>query len=1059
MGIEISRYQFHSWARKGIASTIEEPDDLGTGTSIITQRAGINLPVLLNEALLTKSFNLVGPGDIIGINGDMIVRTQPLNWITDFEPNYLAFAEFYDEDFLWRYTPASPKIPGALPDDLPTDKLRPWLFLLIVKEDEFERTKRKMPLPSITLKSNNVFPPANETWLWAHVHSDANIPDAETNTLEEFLISLNKNVTTDPDQLYCRLMSPRKLEASTAYYAFLIPAFETGRLAGLGETEENIKKIIAQTPSWTNAGANGEMPVYFEWFFRTGVNEDFESLIKRLEPVEMDARVGIRAMDCSKPGFVKAKPVNNDDDFPPTSPDVLGLEGALKSPKAVPTNFPEAGDQFQTELQEIVNLPIEIIGTDENSGDPIISVPLYGGKHAKKSLDKDIPLDITKDTWLHDLNKDPRTRVAAGFGTLAVQKNQETYMRKAWAQIQNILDANKQIKATVFHMNVAVKFAQKTFNQVSSNVLIAMSRPVLGRIMGSPTTLYQQIKESQLPAAVFSGAFRKLAAPNRRFSKKYAGKENFEYDKVVTGLNDGKLTAAPPKETPGGVFTLKDAADKISPNKYPDWIVWLLDNRKIIAIALLVVFIILAVVTGLYIVFATLAAVTAGGYFYANKLANDKNTAEEVIDPQKQLDAIPNIPPQPEFTIKLDKEATVPPPTTTSRTTDSVEAKNYRSALIDMTKRLALKEPEKTIVPLSLNNTHAKVREGIDPRNTFPRRLSALIKFPEYIKIDEPATIFPAMAYPDMEDPMYKKLTAISDEAFLANLRFIKNNTISLLVTNPKFIESYMVGLNHEMGRELLWREYPTDQRGSYFRQFWDVNGIISPSSPDGQLTASEKAAFKDITPIHTWDEETEKLGTHNNRKTETEDEEQLVLTIRGDLLKKYPNTLVFAQKAIAASDNDEDSDDGTKIERELSDEDFKKKVKFPLYRAEVLPDIKFFGFDLTLERAKGTAPTPDEDNFGWYFVIMQAPGAPVFGMDINFNQGDDGLSWDDLSWESFSEEIKFIKKGVIPTISPVDPNPITPITWGADSASMAYILFQKPNMVAVHAKKMLKGL
>ena len=36
----------------------------------------------------------------------MVVRTEPLNWITDFEPNYLPFVEFYDEDFAWRYTPA-----------------------------------------------------------------------------------------------------------------------------------------------------------------------------------------------------------------------------------------------------------------------------------------------------------------------------------------------------------------------------------------------------------------------------------------------------------------------------------------------------------------------------------------------------------------------------------------------------------------------------------------------------------------------------------------------------------------------------------------------------------------------------------------------------------------------------------------------------------------------------------------------------------------------------------------------------------------------------------------
>jgi hypothetical protein len=84
----------------------------------------------------------------------------------------------------------------------------------------------------------------------------------------------------------------------------------------------------------------------------------------------------------------------------------------------------------------------------------------------------------------------------------------------------------------------------------------------------------------------------------------------------------------------------------------------------------------------------------------------------------------------------------------------------------------------------------------------------------------------------------------------------------------------------------------------------------------------------------------------------------------------------------------------------------------------------------------------------------MQAPGAPSFGMDISFNEGADGLSWDDLSWESFTEKITFIKKDVLPDIQPNDQ-----VSWATDSASMAYILFQKPNMIAVHARKMLKGL
>mgnify|MGYP003694138627 CR=1 FL=1 len=75
-------------------------------------------------------------------------------------------------------------------------------------------------------------------------------------------------------------------------------------------------------------------------------------------------------------------------------------------------------------------------------------------------------------------------------------------------------------------------------------------------------------------------------------------------------------------------------------------------------------------------------------------------------------------------------------------------------------------------------------------------------------------------------------------------------------------------------------------------------------------------------------------------------------LTIRGDLLKNHPDTLVFAQKPLLLPD-DEDNDDGTKIERELTDAEFRDKVKFPLYRADVPPDIKFFGFDLTMDRAK----------------------------------------------------------------------------------------------------------
>src|SRR5688500_15350050 len=98
MAVEIARYQFLPWSRKGLASTIIEKDDLGTRQATTKERAEMKLSVALNDSVLIKQFALIGPGDIIGFSRDMIIRTEPQHWINDFEPNYLAFAEFYDED-------------------------------------------------------------------------------------------------------------------------------------------------------------------------------------------------------------------------------------------------------------------------------------------------------------------------------------------------------------------------------------------------------------------------------------------------------------------------------------------------------------------------------------------------------------------------------------------------------------------------------------------------------------------------------------------------------------------------------------------------------------------------------------------------------------------------------------------------------------------------------------------------------------------------------------------------------------------------------------------------
>jgi hypothetical protein len=286
-----------------------------------------------------------------------------------------------------------------------------------------------------------------------------------------------------------------------------------------------------------------------------------------------------------------------------------------------------------------------------------------------------------------------------------------------------------------------------------------------------------------------------------------------------------------------------------------------------------------------------------------------------------------------------------------------------------------------------------------------------------------------------------------------------------LLKTNQKFIESYMVGLNHEFARELLWREYPTDQRGSYFRQFWDVSSFLSETEDDEQ----RREELKDIPPLHLWSRFS-KLGDHDHRETERENKEELVLVIRGDLLKKYPNAVIYARKAKWQPKSEDDPTIDKTKERIF---DPAGPIQFPLYEAKILPDISFLGFDLTEDQAKGDDAVDDKP--GWFFVIEERPGEPRFGLDIGRDPEDKIWVWNDLTWEDVVPGVTpgvFIDLATTPSV-PLEPGtlPTKEVekadqriedlllpSWhsGLNAAEFAYILHQAPVLMGVHASEML---
>jgi hypothetical protein len=1067
--IEVAKYQFQSWARRGIASQINELDTLGNLAAPLPvgERASVPIKVSINNIPEEpKNFALIGPGDVIGIHPDMVVRTEPRPWITNFEPNYLAFIEFYDEDFLWRYTPAKPQ----------GECLRPWIFLLVLKESEFERDDRRIPLPVITVKSKDALPPSDETWLFAHVHSEQEIPGGELSNLENYLKSLQEMVTTDPDKLYCRLLSPRHLEPNQAYYAFLVPAFEVGRLAGLGRPTIGIP---AQKPAWDSSTAGIEFPIYYDWHFRTGEKADFESLVELLEPRTLDARVGRRSMDCSHPGFVrvdkegKAKPVppGGTHGLPPPNPLIQGLEGALKTSDTQPLPKVFTPNEFQDELQILVNLPETIqtnldapIGSEEDFlNDPIVTIPFYGQNHARQHKSDKVLLDVSKSGWYHDLNRDPRTRVPAGFGTAVVQKNQEKFVQKSWQQVQKVYEGNQKIRFFLFFMEVSQGYTAQFFSKLSQTQLLAVTAPVHSKILGSPTTIRQQLVESRLVAPVFSPAFRRLVRPAGKLARRLDmdGKP-FDYSELVQAINDGRLTPAPPRGVPDGIPSVDELAKKIQPQSFPDWLLWLMRNRLWILLVVLLLLLLLGVVTGAWILAGFLAVASLAAYQWLSSQNQRTETAESLIDPVKGQTTLAIVPSQPNFNVTLEGETTTPPATPGATLGgDSLEAQNFRRATNELQDRLAIRIPEKPARPaFNIANGYAKVSRAIHPHVAFPVRLSALVQLPN-LSLTKPEEIVDAMAHPDFEDAMYAYLRDINKELLIPNLQLIPPNTISLLETNPKFIESYMVGLNHEMGRELLWREFPTDLRGSYFRQFWEVKGVSNPSM------ASDAEQLKDITKIHTW-QSTSALGDHKPKPAPGRQvdvpagESQLVLVIRGDLLKRYPNTVIYAQKAL----ND---GKGTKFikTKDINPDEFEKQIKFPIFRAEIDPDLRFFGFDLTIKKAVGKEESIDfrNDHDGWFFIIQEVPGEPRFGMDIayieNTGKGAAALdTWDNLAWDLFGPaEPAFVKKSPLPQFKRLGNSDLVNHQWARNSAELAYNLFQTPVMVAVHAEEMLEKL
>jgi hypothetical protein len=899
-----------------------------------------------------KDIALFGPGDVLGLNTTIISRVAPAPGTNNFETSLVPFIEFSEPDFLWRFS--SLQINGK--------NWIPWLALIVLKsenneeEAEFEKiqsSKKELPW-QIQLKPNAILPDLKESWRWAHVYKT----DVENTSPEQ----LAKSIKKAPKKAVCRMLCPRKLKPQTRYHAFLVPAFKIGAEAAMGISGQTEDRTLLtwETPA---DGAGKTIPYYFDWEFGMGAGGDFENLVRKLKPRELE-KMGTRPIDCSNPGYGM-----QEDEL------VLKMEAVLKS---LDTSYQSWGMDSTKDSQDatksiekqkalagLLNKREEKIKNENGEEETKLRVtpPVYGEWYASRQNETEKVDPQNRNHWLEELNLDFRHRAAAGLGVHFVKENQESLMKAAWGQMSKVKKVNQELNLGRFGREVSNQMF-KRFNKMKSTSVFKMTLPVQNKIAVQP-------------------------------------------QKTVTAfLNNSKITQNLTR-TKTQKYLYKADKKEVKQDFKP------VESSQLVSLSYQV----------------------KGVKSSATRLQMMADTPTVMA---KKISAWP------EGVIAKTISALDPKMTIESRIKNRVSS--FRT----------------------IEKTETRLREKAETLQS---------EKAETLQSQTEDELHPVIWYPEFHRPMYHFLRAMSQDHILPGLENVPQNTVGLLQTNRRFIEAFMVGLNHEMASEMRWREFPTDMRGSYFRSFWDtsiysvdddekeafrkteiartllkqirkefgdkyntlekIEATYVEATPDetekevadAYENAIEKWLLtrdddKDIDHLARWERDN-RLGDNPVPGKLTDQEEninQLVLLVRGELLQKFSNTLIYLVKKKA---------DGK------PDLSLNAVRTHPVFEGALPPDIVFIGF-----------PIKKADAADYFVVFEERMSELRFGLDETPEGDEPGTEINNFSWQHFPE---------LPAEGYLDGN--QPIIFTQEWDSPAFVgkaMMQKQVRAAIELKKLL---
>ena len=207
-----------------------------------------------------------------------------------------------------------------------------------------------------------------------------------------------------------------------------------------------------------------------------------------------------------------------------------------------------------------------------------------------------------------------------------------------------------------------------------------------------------------------------------------------------------------------------------------------------------------------------------------------------------------------------------------------------------------------------------------------------------------PDPLAPVATGPRFGEPMYDGLQrGRAVRCSCPGVEHVEADGVALLETTPRVIEAYMAGLNHELSRELLWREFPADARRD------GVPPVLGRQRPARRPRGARRTSRRSPSgPARRW--------------------------ARTCAAAAASSCCSCAASCCAATRRPR----STPPARRPPARSTPSTRLAPMFRGALAPDIVFVGFALSEESALGIDPAGP----GWYFVFEEYPGEPRFGFD-----------------------------------------------------------------------------